>query len=224
VLSLMVSSRFALLQRGTNLSSVVSSSTVGNLVVASERRGASRRRTATSTGSGRFFGTLFPRNERSRTSWTAYPTTTLHDHRARGCTAAVGSSQRRSYTSYEELPEEVQMIREGARKFAEEEVFPVAARNDAEHLYPAANIRSMGDLGFLGINVPEEYGGTGTAKKNQNMIEGSKSSIGGREKDIYMMSVSITMMEKITILYQEQAFYRTRWPWKKFPAVVLPAV
>jgi hypothetical protein len=61
--------------------------------------------------------------------------------------------QRRSYTSYHELPDEIQMIRESARQFCEEEIYPQAAKNDALHLYPKDNIKTMGELGFLGINV-----------------------------------------------------------------------
>eukprot|EP00392_Amoebophrya_sp_AT5.2_P000323 g323.t1 len=67
----------------------------------------------------------------------------------------------RHYTSYAELPDEVQMIREQARQFAEEVLFPTAARNDALHLYPEKEIKQLGELGFLGMSVPEEYGGPG---------------------------------------------------------------
>jgi alkylation response protein AidB-like acyl-CoA dehydrogenase len=59
------------------------------------------------------------------------------------------------------LTEEQQMVRDMARKFAEAEIKPVAARLDATHEHPAEIIRKLAELKFLGIAVPEEYGGGG---------------------------------------------------------------
>jgi alkylation response protein AidB-like acyl-CoA dehydrogenase len=60
-----------------------------------------------------------------------------------------------------ELTEEQQMVRDTARRFAETEIKPVAARLDATHEHPAEICRKLAELGFLGIAVPEEYGGGG---------------------------------------------------------------
>ncbi|CAD7970647.1 unnamed protein product [Amoebophrya sp. A25] len=68
---------------------------------------------------------------------------------------------RRHYTTYAELPEEVQLVREQSRQFAEEVLFPTAAENDALHKFPTEEIKQLGSLGFLGINVAEEHGGPG---------------------------------------------------------------
>ena len=59
------------------------------------------------------------------------------------------------------LTEEQQMVREMARKFAEAEIKPVAARLDATHEHPAEICKKLAELKFLGIAVPEEYGGGG---------------------------------------------------------------
>jgi butyryl-CoA dehydrogenase len=48
-----------------------------------------------------------------------------------------------------------------AREFAQTEVLPVAAAIDREHRHPAELVRRMAELGFLGIAVPEAYGGAG---------------------------------------------------------------
>ena len=48
-----------------------------------------------------------------------------------------------------------------ARDFATNEVLPKAAEIDREHRHPAELVKRMGELGFLGIAVPEEYGGAG---------------------------------------------------------------
>lgn len=53
------------------------------------------------------------------------------------------------------------MIQQAARDFAEREIAPVAAKFDASGEFPAETIRKAGELGFMGIEVPEEYGGAG---------------------------------------------------------------
>ncbi|UCD57512.1 MAG: acyl-CoA dehydrogenase [Candidatus Hydrogenedentota bacterium] len=60
-----------------------------------------------------------------------------------------------------ELTEEQRMIQEMARNFAEKEVAPVAAELDETHRFPTELARKMGELGLMGIAVPEEYGGAG---------------------------------------------------------------
>lgn len=60
------------------------------------------------------------------------------------------------------LTEEHLMIRGTARKFAEGELMPIAAAIDKSGEYPVEMFRKMGKLGFMGLAVPAEFGGTGT--------------------------------------------------------------
>ena len=60
-----------------------------------------------------------------------------------------------------ELNEEQRMIQEMARNFAEKEVAPVAAHLDESHEFPVDLTKQMGELGLMGVAVPEEYGGAG---------------------------------------------------------------
>lgn len=60
-----------------------------------------------------------------------------------------------------ELTEEQQMIQDMARKFAEREIKPVAAELDRTHKHPAELCAKMGELGLMGITIPEQYGGAG---------------------------------------------------------------
>jgi alkylation response protein AidB-like acyl-CoA dehydrogenase len=53
------------------------------------------------------------------------------------------------------------MIREAARDFAQNEITKVAAHYDESGEFPYETISKMGQLGFMGIEVPEEYGGAG---------------------------------------------------------------
>ena len=53
------------------------------------------------------------------------------------------------------------MIRDMARAFAQDKLAPKAADWDKSHYFPKAELHEMGKLGFLGITVPEEWGGAG---------------------------------------------------------------
>lgn len=58
-----------------------------------------------------------------------------------------------------ELSEELLLVQRTAREFAEKELAPVAAKLDAECIFPRENMKKLARLGFCGILVPEEYGG-----------------------------------------------------------------
>jgi alkylation response protein AidB-like acyl-CoA dehydrogenase len=60
-----------------------------------------------------------------------------------------------------ELPEDVQDIRNLARDFARKEILPGATERDRTHAFPAELVQQLGEMGFMGMFVPEEYGGTG---------------------------------------------------------------
>lgn len=53
------------------------------------------------------------------------------------------------------------MIRETARKFAEEKLASSADERDEKELFPAEAIKELGELGFMGMMVSETYGGAG---------------------------------------------------------------
>jgi len=60
-----------------------------------------------------------------------------------------------------DLSEQQRMIRDMARDFARTTIAPVAAELDREERFPAAIVKQMAELGFLGMNVEEKYGGAG---------------------------------------------------------------
>ena len=57
--------------------------------------------------------------------------------------------------------EEQLAVMNTAREFATNEVLPKAAEIDREHRHPTELVKRMAELGFLGIAVPEEWGGSG---------------------------------------------------------------
>ena len=59
------------------------------------------------------------------------------------------------------LNDEHKMIRDTARDFAQKEIAPIAAQFDESGEFPLETIRKMGALGFMGLQVPEKYGGAG---------------------------------------------------------------
>lgn len=59
------------------------------------------------------------------------------------------------------LTDEHKMIRDAARDFAQSEIAPIAAELDESGEFPQKTVKKMGALGFMGIEVPEQYGGAG---------------------------------------------------------------
>jgi isovaleryl-CoA dehydrogenase len=59
------------------------------------------------------------------------------------------------------LGEEIDLLRESVAGFAEKEIAPRADHIDRENQFPHDLWRKMGDMGLLGVTVPEEYGGSG---------------------------------------------------------------
>ena len=59
------------------------------------------------------------------------------------------------------ITDEHKMIAEAARDFARNSILPIAAHYDETGDFPLETIREMGKLGFMGIEVPETYGGAG---------------------------------------------------------------
>ncbi|MGE5666801.1 MAG: acyl-CoA dehydrogenase family protein, partial [Betaproteobacteria bacterium] len=59
------------------------------------------------------------------------------------------------------LSEEQAQIRDTLRAFARDELAPHAAAWDRDHRFPREALRKLGELGALGIVVPEAWGGAG---------------------------------------------------------------
>jgi len=58
------------------------------------------------------------------------------------------------------LTEEQRMIQQTAREFADAEIAPVADRHNREGKFPREIVKKLGKMGFLGMIVPEQYGGS----------------------------------------------------------------
>ncbi len=60
-----------------------------------------------------------------------------------------------------QLTEEHEMIRKAARDFTREELLPGVIERDEKQEFPHEQIKKLGELGFLGMMVPEQWGGSG---------------------------------------------------------------
>jgi len=60
-----------------------------------------------------------------------------------------------------ELNDIQKMIKKNVKEFAEKEIAPVAAELDQKEEYPTKILEKMAKLGFLGVIIPQEYGGAG---------------------------------------------------------------
>ena len=59
------------------------------------------------------------------------------------------------------LTEEQELIRQAARDFAQTELLPGVIERDDEQRFPTEQVRKMGELGFMGMMVSPEWGGSG---------------------------------------------------------------
>jgi len=60
-----------------------------------------------------------------------------------------------------DLTDEQRLVRDTARDFAAREIAPKAAEIDRTSRWPAEIVAKMGELGFLGMAIPDQYGGGG---------------------------------------------------------------
>ena len=59
------------------------------------------------------------------------------------------------------MSEEHEMLLAAVKDFAQREIVPIAAEFDESGEFPLETVRKMGEMGLMGIEVPEEYGGAG---------------------------------------------------------------
>ena len=68
------------------------------------------------------------------------------------------------------LTAEQQNLLDHADRFAREKMYPLAEKMDNEEWWPEDIMRQFGELGFLGVTVPEQYGGCGMSMLEAGLI------------------------------------------------------
>ncbi len=57
--------------------------------------------------------------------------------------------------------EEIELLRESVRRFADGEIAPMVQDVDRDNEFPSDMWQKLGDMGLLGVTIPEEFGGAG---------------------------------------------------------------
>jgi butyryl-CoA dehydrogenase len=69
-----------------------------------------------------------------------------------------------------ELSQDHRVLRDSVREFVEREIRPLARRIDEEHMIPDALVAKVGEMGFMGSYLPEQYGGAGLDMLSYAMV------------------------------------------------------
>src|SRR6266508_4377365 len=99
--------------------------------------------------------------------------------------------RRKEPTMEYELPEEIQMLRQAVREFAEKEIAPIAREIDEEERVPFEVLKKAGELGLMGVPFPEQYGGADAGVVDDWVLNGSKMWItNGSSADVLLVFAS----------------------------------
>jgi alkylation response protein AidB-like acyl-CoA dehydrogenase len=102
------------------------------------------------------------------------------------------------------LTEEHIMIRDAARDFAQNELLPGVIERDNKQEFPQELVRKMGDLGFMGIMVAPEYGGSGMDTLSYVLVMEELSKIDASASVIVSVNNSLVCYGLETYASEEQ--------------------
>ena len=103
-----------------------------------------------------------------------------------------------------DLSEEVKAIRDMAAKFAKNEILPKVAESEKKHEFQHELVRRMGELGFYGCPIPEEYGGSGLGFLAHAVVTEEISKISGSLRAAFNMQTMGTAREIFQYGNEEQ--------------------
>ncbi len=102
------------------------------------------------------------------------------------------------------LTEEQRMVRDAARDFARNELLPGVIERDEKQEFPAAQIRKMGELGFMGMMVSPDYGGSGLDTLSYVLVMEELSKIDASASVVVSVNNSLVCWGLETFGTQEQ--------------------
>ena len=79
-----------------------------------------------------------------------------------------------------ELGEEDRLIMETARDYAQTSLEPRALKGNTEEFFDMSIAQEMGEMGLLGVNIPEEYGGAGASYTAYGLVAREVERVDGR--------------------------------------------
>jgi glutaryl-CoA dehydrogenase (non-decarboxylating) len=103
-----------------------------------------------------------------------------------------------------EFSEEIIAIRDMARRFAENEILPQVAEDEENHRFQKEIVNKMGELGFFGCPIPEEYGGSGLGFLAHTVVTEEISKVSGSIRAAFNMQTMGTAREVYQFGTEEQ--------------------
>ena len=103
-----------------------------------------------------------------------------------------------------EFSEEIVAIRDMARKFAQNEILPRVAEDEENHTFQKDIINKMGELGFFGCPIPEEYGGSNLGFLAHTVVTEEISKVSGSVRAGFNMQTMGTAREIFQFGTEEQ--------------------
>jgi glutaryl-CoA dehydrogenase len=92
-----------------------------------------------------------------------------------------------------ELTEEERMVRDTARDYAQEKLFPRVLAANREGTFNPAIIREMGELGLIGSTIPQEYGGAGLGYVSYGLIAREVERVDSGFRSLMSVQSSLVM-------------------------------
>jgi butyryl-CoA dehydrogenase len=102
------------------------------------------------------------------------------------------------------LTDEQRMLRDMAREFAQRELAPFAAERDRDARFPAEAVAELGRLGFMGMLVPEAYGGAGADNVGYALVMEEIAAGEGAVATILSVQNSVACMPVLEYGSEEQ--------------------
>jgi glutaryl-CoA dehydrogenase (non-decarboxylating) len=103
-----------------------------------------------------------------------------------------------------EFSEEIKAIQDMARKFAQNEIMPRVAEDEENHIFQRDIINKMGELGFFGCPIPEEYGGSDLGFLAHTVVTEEISRVSGSLRAAFNMQTMGTAREVFQFGTDEQ--------------------
>ena len=92
-----------------------------------------------------------------------------------------------------ELTEEERLVRDTARDYAQEKLFPRILKAFRDESFDPAVLREMGELGLLGATIPEEYGGAGLSYTSYGLIAREVERVDSGYRSMMSVQSSLVM-------------------------------
>jgi len=103
-----------------------------------------------------------------------------------------------------DLNQEQKMIQETIRKFAKEEIAPVARENDKKAQFPRDLFKKLANLGFMGTPITEEYGGAGCDYISHAIVAEEIGRVDSSLRGTYSVQVSLVELPIFKFGSEEQ--------------------